>query len=267
MPKSRSTYKEVRGFARGLKVLVALNANSRSRVSVSTVTRSTKLHRTTVKRLLETLRKEGYVNYDEDSTTYSLRLPVKQISAGVVDDEWMAEVGRPTMHSLATKSIWPSNLVTYDIDAMLIRETTHFRSPVDLDKTMLGTRIPILFTAAGRAYLFACTEEIRNQIIGLLAKKDDAEGFLARDTSKLMELQKQTELAGCGFMVKAWSAHSDRSAIAVPIVKDGTVLGAINMIFHVDALSISDAIKQNLVILRGAASEIANGMKAAAMVS
>ncbi len=254
-------YKEVRGLARGLKVIIALNANARTQVGISTIVQATKLHRTTVKRLLETLRKEGYVDYDEVSGGYSLRLPIKQLSVGYVDEEWMAEVARPTMNYLATQSIWPSSLVTYDIDAMLIRETTHFRTPVTLDKMMVGMRIPILLTAAGRAFLFACTAERRKQIITLLANKTDEEGFLARDPHKLKELQRQTEEAGCAFMVKAWSANSERSAIAVPVLRDGTAIGAINMLFHVRAMSIAEAIKQNLTILKTAAAEIAAGIR------
>jgi IclR family transcriptional regulator, mhp operon transcriptional activator len=256
-----SNYKEVRGLVRGLRVLVALNANARTQVSISKISQATKLHRTTVKRLLETLRHEGYVDYDDVSATYSLRLAVKQLSCGYVDDERMAEVARHTMHSLSKRSIWPISLVTFDIDAMLIRETTAFRAPIVADKTMPGMRIPILFTAAGRAFLFACTEDRRHQIVALLAKKHDEEGFFARDTRRLSEIKRQTEHFRCGINVRSWTGHSDRSAIAVPILHEDIAIGALNMLFHVNAIPIEDAIKENLSMLQDAAAAIAAAMR------
>lgn len=257
----RSAYKEVRGLSRGLEVLVAMNNYSRSRVTISTICRQTKLHRTTVKRLLETLRREHYVEYDEDSQTYSLRFLVKRLSEGYVDDEWLAEIARPILRSIGARTVWPINLVMFDLDAMLIRETTHYRRPILNENTMLGQRIPILFTAAGRAFLFACEEEKRCQILQILALKDDEEGVLARDTDRLKRLQAETEQQGCGFNVRAWSEHLDRIAIAVPVTREADVVGSINMIFHVKALSLSTAVEQNLPLLKEAAEAIRMGFR------
>lgn len=189
---------------------------------------------------------------------YSLRLAVNKLSAGYVDDEWMAEVARPVMRSLKASSPWPSDLVTFDVNAMLIRETTHFNSPVIFDRNMLGQHIPILLTSAGRAFLFSCTEEKRQQIVDVLAKKTDEESFLARNAKKLRELQADFDEMGCAFM--AWRRHSNRAAIAVPILKDGLVLGSINMIYHLEALPTVRAINKHLPMLKGAAQKIGSGM-------
>jgi IclR family mhp operon transcriptional activator len=268
MTKAQSSYKEVRGLTRGLQVLRALNANSRCPVAVATICETTNLHRTTVKRLLETFRQLGYVEHDRDTGRYSLRSSVRQLSCGYVDDEWMAEVARPVMQMLGKSAIWPTNLVVFDVDAMLIRETTHFRRPLlSEERYMLGQRIPILLTAAGRAFFFSCSEKTRQEIIDLLARKNDEEGFLARDMAKLRELQRQTEKAKCGFNVKSWHAHLDRLAIAVPIKRENEAVGSISMVFHAQALSIEEAIENHLPLLKVAADRIEHAMKSPASVS
>lgn len=260
MNDETTVYKEVRGLARGLEVLVALNANAKRQVSISSLSEATKLHRTTVKRLLETLRQHDYLDYDEMSHTYSLRLNVKRLSAGYVDDEWMTEVAGPVLQKLSAKSIWPTNLVTFDLDAMLIRKTSYPRNLVIVDGMMLGMRVPILFTAAGRAFLFACSDEKRRAIIGILAKKHDEEGFMARDTRRMKDLRDQIDEIGCAFMARAWKEHPNRSAIAVPIKHNNEALGSITMIFHAQAISIPEAVKNYSSILKEAAAEIADRM-------
>ena len=62
-PGDGSPYREVRGLSRGLAVLRALNAMPGGIGSVADVARATSLHRTTVKRLLETLMAEGLVHH------------------------------------------------------------------------------------------------------------------------------------------------------------------------------------------------------------
>lgn len=110
--------------------------------------------------------------------------------------ERVAEVARPVMHHLSKKSIWLTNLMLFDRDAMLVREVTTFRAHVIVDRIMPGMRVPIVFTASGGAFLFACTEERRQEIIALIAKKNDEEGVLARDAHKLDELKRQTGTFG-----------------------------------------------------------------------
>ena len=49
---------------------------------------------------------------------------------------------------------------------MLIRETTHPASSLSIDYGMVGRRLPMLRTAAGRAYLAFCPENERRAILG-----------------------------------------------------------------------------------------------------
>ena len=64
-----SDYKTVRGLSRGLALLNALNRLDGG-ASPTRLAELTGLHRTTVRRLLETLQDEGYVRPPTDLYTY-----------------------------------------------------------------------------------------------------------------------------------------------------------------------------------------------------
>ena len=51
---------------------------------------------------------------------------------------------------------------------MLIRETTHAASTLSIDYGMVGRRLPILRTAAGRVYLAFCPDNERRAILDML---------------------------------------------------------------------------------------------------
>ena len=89
-----SQYREVRGLSRGLAVLRALNALPGGIGGVVELARATGLHRTTVKRLLETLRMEGLVHHKDVGASYALGFEVRDRvpSRGVTPQPGQAEM-------------------------------------------------------------------------------------------------------------------------------------------------------------------------------
>src|SRR6267378_4684225 len=92
-------YPEVRGLSRGLAVLRALNARPGGIAGVLELARATGLHRTTVKRLLETLMLEGLVHHKDDGNSYALGFEVRRLSEGYVAADWLDQVAAPAMRS------------------------------------------------------------------------------------------------------------------------------------------------------------------------
>ncbi|MDB5958880.1 MAG: transcriptional regulator, partial [Massilia sp.] len=153
-----TVYTNVRGLARGLQVLRALNSFEGGRATSQQIAGATGLHRTTVRRLLETLVEEGYVWRSSSDESFRLTLAVRGLSDGFTDAERIATVAPPIMGQLLQRVTWPSDLATPDGDAMIIRETTHRFSPLSFHRAMVGRRLPMLFTAAGRVYFAMCGE-------------------------------------------------------------------------------------------------------------
>ena len=145
MPSSRHTpYSHVQSLSRGLALLHAINRSAHGWASIADLSASTGLHRTTVRRLLETLQSEGYVRRSASDDSYRLNLKVRQLSDGFTDDEWISEVANPVLGELLQTLVWPSDLSTIDGDCMLVRETTHRFSPLSFHRAMIRQRMPLL---------------------------------------------------------------------------------------------------------------------------
>ena len=67
--------------------------------SVFARAREAGLHRTTVKRLLETLRVEGLVHHKDEGTSYALGFEVRRLSEGYVAANWIDRVATPAMRA------------------------------------------------------------------------------------------------------------------------------------------------------------------------
>ncbi|RYY81851.1 MAG: transcriptional regulator, partial [Comamonadaceae bacterium] len=139
------------------------------------------LHRTTVKRLLETLRWEGFVRAGESDGQYGLTFEVRRLSEGFLDEAWVEKVASPAMHDAVRELLWPSDLATVQGGFMVVRESTHRWSKLSQHRAMIGEKFPLFFTALGRAYLSACSEEEVQALLHLLAERTDAVGAFARD--------------------------------------------------------------------------------------
>ena len=90
MKNDESTeYKTVRGLTRGLMLLNMLNRLDGG-ASVGLLAELSGLHRTTVRRLLETLQDEGYVRRSLSDDSFRLTIKVRQLSEGFRDEQWIA---------------------------------------------------------------------------------------------------------------------------------------------------------------------------------
>lgn len=250
-------YKEVRGLARGLDVLRVLNQAPGGELTLADVASGTGLHRTTVRRLLETLAAQGYVRRSASDDSFRLALAVRALSEGFTDDEWIAQVAAPAMGELLREVVWPTNLCTPDGTAMVIRESTHRFSPFSFHRAMVGARLPMLLTAAGRAYLAACPEQEREGVLRLLREGDGEEALLARSPHAVKALLGRTHAAGYGANYREWAAQAKFAGIALPIRHRGAVLGCVNLVFFAQAMTLDEAAARYLPTLRRAVDGVA----------
>ncbi|GCB03565.1 DNA-binding transcriptional regulator [Ralstonia sp. SET104] len=252
------TYANVRGLARGLQVLRALNAMENGRATSQQLSEATGLHRTTVRRLLETLVEENFVRRSVSDDTFRLTLNVRALSEGFTDDERIATVAPPIMGQLMQRVVWPSDLTTPDGDAMIIRETTHRFSPLSFHRSMVGRRLPMLLTASGRAYFAMCPEAEREDILELLRSGAGGEQQrkLALDETYIRNLVRQTRRDGFGSNHGDWSDQRKIGAVAVAITLDGRVLASLNVVYLEQAINQAEAVRRFVPELQRAAAEM-----------
>ena len=181
-------YREVRGLSRGLAVLRALNGLAGGLGSAVELSRATGLHRTTVKRLLETLKAEGVVDHRDEGGLYALTFEVRRLAEGYVGSDWVDRIAAPAMRAHLRALSWPSDLATPDGGDMVVRESTHRASMLSQHRATIGVRIPMLVSSLGRAWLAHCADEEREATLAMLRARTDAAGEQARDRAAVRRL-------------------------------------------------------------------------------
>lgn len=141
------------------------------------------LHRTTVRRM-ETLQERwGYVRRNADDS-FRLTIKVRQLSEGFRDEQWISALAAPLLR-LLREVIWPTDVSTLDVDAMVVRETTHRFSRLSFHRAMVGRRLPLLKTASGLTWLAFCPENERQELIEMPGLRPGEAFQLAREPLKL----------------------------------------------------------------------------------
>ena len=237
-------YTNVRGLARGLQVLRALNAMESGRATSQQISDAIGLHRTTVRRLLETLVEEGFVRRSASDDSFRLTLDVRSLSEGFTDDERIATIAPPIMGRMLQRVAWPSDLTTPDGDAMIIRETTHRFSQLSFHRSMVGRRLPILLTASGRAYFAMCPDGEREDILDLLRSGagGDEQKALASSDALIRNLIRRGRADGFGSNHRDCTARRKTGAVAGSIVsREVSVLASLNVVFLSRAVTLAQA--------------------------
>jgi IclR family mhp operon transcriptional activator len=254
-----SLYREVRGLSRGLAVLRALNALPGGIGGVTELARITGLHRTTVKRLLETLKTEGLVHHKDDGLSYALGFEVRRLSEGYVGTDWIDRVAAPAMREHLRALSWPSDLATPDEGFMIVRESTHRVSMLSQHRATIGIRIPMLVSSLGRAWLSWCAEEEREATLFSLRQRDDAIGELARDGAYVKRIVRETRRRGYAVNKGEWLSEASVTAIGLPIRIGEHAIGAVNLVLQRDAVSDRDIALRYVPLLRMLAAEVSRG--------
>jgi IclR family mhp operon transcriptional activator len=252
-------YREVRGLSRGLAVLRALNALPGGIGGVAELARATGLHRTTVKRLLETLRVEGLVHHKDEGTSYALGFEVRRLSEGYVGAEWIDRVAAPAMREHLRALSWPSDLATPDSGFMIVRESTHRVSMLSQHRSTIGIRIPMLVSSLGRAWLSWCAEEEREATLALLRERTDSIGEMARDSAYVKRVLRETRKRGYAMNRGEWASEASVTAIGFPVRIGEHAIGAINLVLQNNVVSDREIGARYVPLLRRLAEEISKG--------
>jgi len=197
----RDSTRPIRALNRGLDVLTELNRLERA--AINTLANAVDLPRTTTYRILETLRLAGYVERDPHDDCYRPTIMVRALSDGFDDEAMLAHVARPHLAALCTQIVWPVAIATPAGSAMMIREATDYQSPLALEHYGAGVRVPMLGSAAGRAYLAYCAAPQREALIELLARSPLPEDRLARNRQEVERILAETRAQGYGISQRA----------------------------------------------------------------
>ncbi|MDD8021790.1 MAG: DNA-binding transcriptional regulator [Paracoccaceae bacterium] len=252
--KPRTKSEPVRALTRGLAILRHVNTAGEARPGE--IARALNLPRPTVYRLLETLEEEGYVVFSGSASLVRVtRLAASLGDSSALGSE-LCQAAMPLFADYSARLVWPLDLTVYENAAMVIQETTHGRSPLSIDRAMIGYRLPVLRTSAGRAYLAFCPEEERALIVAHLHRLGDPADLPFLDAGRLARMITETRARGVALR-EAGEFRPQTASIAAPILGPGGVLGCVSMIWIRTAMSARKALESFGDPLREIADKIA----------
>ncbi|HLV77057.1 MAG TPA: helix-turn-helix domain-containing protein [Marinobacter sp.] len=219
---------------KGLDIVRALNQSPNGASSIKYLSDTTGLHRTTVKRILETLIDEGYIKADRVTNYYRLTHKVLSLSYGFRDSVRVVDIAWPKMMAFTKEFVWPCSLLTLEGLEMVTRASTHAYSVFSFHTGMPGRKLPILDTAAGKAYISYCSEAERETLLSLLIKSD------GNAVKKAEQVVNQTQELGYGVNRGEWEKEPRFGGISVPVIVNDSIVACINAIFLNHAVSDED---------------------------
>lgn len=229
--------------------------NKLQRAAINTMAAAIGLPRTTTFRILETLRAAGFVERDAQDDCYRPTVMVRTLSDGFDTQALVAHIARPLLESLGAQLAWPLAIATPCGAMMMIREATDHPAPPAAERYRPGVRIPMLTSAAGRAYLAYCPSAQRDSLLDLLARSPLPEDRLARNRADVERLLRETRELGCGMARRARRALEETS-LAVPVRVGQQILAAITLHYPASAVPLRDAVEQFLPRMRAVARQI-----------
>lgn len=243
----------IRALTRGLDALTVLN--SRDGATVSEVAQEIRLPRTTVYRILETLCNAGFVFRDAADDRYRLTIEVRRLRHAD-DDAWVSQIAKPRIDALGRDIVWPVSIATLSGSTMILRESTDHDTPLAIERYSAGFRVPLLASAAGRAFLAHCPEEERTALIDILARSNREDDKLAR--APRTELQRMlAEIKREGYATSTKTRRLvDEVSLALPVNSRDRVFASLTVRFITSAVPLKTALERFLPKLRQCAADI-----------
>ncbi|MGA2779263.1 MAG: IclR family transcriptional regulator C-terminal domain-containing protein [Steroidobacteraceae bacterium] len=251
--RMRDSTRPIRALNRGLDVLTELNRLERA--AINTIAQAVRLPRTTTYRILETLRLAGYVERDPHDDCYRPTIMVRALSDGFDDEAMLAHLARPHLSTLCEQIVWPVAIATPSGAAMMIREATDHQSPLALEHYGAGVRVPMLASAAGRAYLAFCTAPQREAMLELLSRSSLPEDRLARNRQEVERLLNETRTQGYAISQRARRV-SEETSLAIPLRAKDRILASVTVRYSATAVPLRTALDQFLPKMREVAAKV-----------
>jgi IclR family pca regulon transcriptional regulator len=234
----------IESLDRGLKVIQCFGAERRP-MTLSDVSRAANLPRATVRRILMTLARSGYVIGDE--RLFFLTHRVLGLASAYLASNQINAVMQPLMDQVSSRAREVCSLAILDgEDAVFIARASParvFSSGIDI-----GTRLPAFCTSVGRALLGGLPNEaLHARFNGMTLPKHTAETVTDSQTVLATIIADRNK----GYSLVDQEAEMGFRSISVPIKRyDGVVVAAANVGAHVDRIATTEMIDRFLPLLK-----------------
>lgn len=205
----------VTALARGLELLRAFEAGE-TYLGNGELSKRTGIPKPSVSRLTYTLTQLGYLKYSSHLEKYQLGPGVLALGYRFFASHGIRQLARPYMQELANSTDCAIALGDVDRNAITYVEVCQGPGPL-MVRLEAGSRLPVVSTAIGRAWLCGISEARRTAFLAQLKKADPKQWKAAQDV-----IQKSLDdYQQYGFVFSEGDWEREISAVAVPLILEG----------------------------------------------
>ena len=220
----RRSRRSVQSVDRALDLLEAL-AGADGEVSITALAARTKLHVSTVHRLLATLLRRGYVRQNPDTSRYYAGAKVATLSESRSRYNEIRLAARPLLQALVEATRETANLSVLD-DTMAVYIETAASPQVVRLFTAVGNRVPLHATGAGKALLASLPQPRRDALLDRTELRPHTGKTLVDRASLARALDETRDR---GYALDDEEYDDGVRCVAVPVGPIGAPIGAISI--------------------------------------
>ncbi|MFK4384544.1 IclR family transcriptional regulator C-terminal domain-containing protein [Bradyrhizobium sp. USDA 223] len=242
--KAREGSEFIETLDRGLRVIQSFGIDRRP-MTLSDLSKSANLPRATVRRILMTLVKSGFVAGNE--RLFSLTPRVLLLASAYLTSNQISTVMQPLMDEVAGKAKEVCSLAILDGEEVVFIARS---SPARVFSTGLdiGYRLPAFCTSVGRVLLGRlANDELTRTVDGMKLAAQTQSTLVDKSAVIATIIADRTK----GYSLVDQEAEEGFRSISVPIRRyDGTVIAAANIGAHVDRITTGEMIDRFLPLLK-----------------
>ncbi len=226
------SYAPVTALLRGIAVLEAVAAQGAA--SIKDLHAATGYPKATLVRLLETLIHAGYVRASgDDRPTYALTARALGLAGRFDQGRHLVAAVGPVLAEFQAAIPWPSDLAVFDRDAMVILETSRRPGVLSVSR-QVGSRVPAMPTALGRAYLAFLPEAERRDCLAVLRQRTGQPKDVKRFETLLASVRAK------GYAASDQENRPDIRALAAPVMEGARVVASVNVIVVAEVMAMAE---------------------------
>ncbi|TGN87931.1 IclR family transcriptional regulator [Bradyrhizobium yuanmingense] len=242
--KAREGSEFIETLDRGLRVIQSFGIDRRP-MTLSDLSKSANLPRATVRRILMTLVKSGFVAGNE--RLFSLTPRVLLLASAYLTSNQISTVMQPLMDEVAGKAKEVCSLAVLDGEEVVFIARS---SPARVFSTGLdiGYRLPAFCTSVGRVLLGRlANDELTRTVDGMKLAAQTQSTLVDKSAVIATIIADRTK----GYSLVDQEAEEGFRSISVPIRRyDGAVIAAANIGAHVDRITTGEMIDRFLPLLK-----------------
>lgn len=232
--------------------------NQQPQISLADLHQKTRLPKSTVHRLLMTLKNEGYVKADLIKGIYSLTHKVRSLSCGFSDSDLVVEIAAEALRRTTHRTGWPLAIGTFHDGHMIVRYSSMPYSPIGTEHTTTAHRHGLATSAMGQVYLAFGPN---SDVAGWLPMPDQQAGDpagMSAEAGHMDDLLKTIRTRG--YALRKQTKPGSSSTLAIPLIGHGNLLAVLSLTSFSQLLE-NKSIQQCLKILEIARHDILAGFE------